>query len=362
MHYYNNESIYFAAPVCFYKTGFHFWNSQADLGKYHGFNVTMPHGKGMPENYEEMSPEDRAQHILNNCIIGMDETTVILANLEFFRGTEPDGGTIFEVGYCYANNSRCYGFTRDKRNMEFKHQNSFVKDFKKYESPGKPLPYSDLPFGVCVTAAMKITEGNQVDGFNMVLNDLEEERKRGKRRDNDETIYPVKKGDKPLIYLATLDRYEPDAKERYAKMKAVCAELGFDAIAPTDIDDSIAAIADPYERAYKTFEYWQSYVRGCDIIITELTDYHGLEPSADIAFEAGMATKLGKKSYAYMEDARIMRERMECKEDEKGSLRDAYDLNVENFNAPVNLMFKGSKMFGGKFDEIIKEVAADLKG
>ena len=40
--------------------------------------------------------------------------------------------------------------------------------------------------------------------------------------------------------------------------------------------------------------------------------------------------------------------------------RDHTGSNVENFNYPVNLMFGCSmKIFEGKFEEIMKEVAAD---
>lgn len=46
---------------------------------------------------------------------------------------------------------------------------------------------------------------------------------------------------------------------------------------------------------------------------------------------------------------------------EEKEYRDHTGSNVENFNYPANLMFGCSmKIFEGKFEEIIKEVAADL--
>ncbi len=44
-----------------------------------------------------------------NCKL-IDEADIVIANLNPFRGKEPDSGTCFEVGYAYAKGKTVYGY------------------------------------------------------------------------------------------------------------------------------------------------------------------------------------------------------------------------------------------------------------
>lgn len=47
----------------------------------------------------------------------IDECDIIAANLNPFRGSEPDSGTCFEVGYGYAKGKALYGYTGGPSSM-----------------------------------------------------------------------------------------------------------------------------------------------------------------------------------------------------------------------------------------------------
>ena len=49
-------------------------------------------------------------HYLDNC-------EYVVANLNTFRGMEPDSGTCFEIGYAYALGKKIYGYLDDGRTM-----------------------------------------------------------------------------------------------------------------------------------------------------------------------------------------------------------------------------------------------------
>lgn len=54
-----------------------------------------------------------------NCGL-IDEADIVIANLNPFRGDEPDSGTCFEVGYAFAKGKAVYGYLSDGRTMREK--------------------------------------------------------------------------------------------------------------------------------------------------------------------------------------------------------------------------------------------------
>lgn len=110
---FSKEKLYLAGPECFYTNGYTLWDAMRRKAEYNGFGVTMP-----SDNQLDMSSPDLRDHakaIFQNCANCMNESTAILVDLENFRGAEPDGGSIYELGMAYARGMRCYAYTRDKR-------------------------------------------------------------------------------------------------------------------------------------------------------------------------------------------------------------------------------------------------------
>ena len=80
-----------------------------------GFCVTLPNDD--PLDLDNANLQKRADSIFTNLEEVMLKTTAIVADLEAYRGAEPDSGTIFEIGMAYAKGAKCYGYTRDKRSF-----------------------------------------------------------------------------------------------------------------------------------------------------------------------------------------------------------------------------------------------------
>lgn len=357
----NQEKLYLAGPMCFYIDGYPRWYVMRDRAKVKGFAVTMP-----SEGELEMDPVDlrkNARIIFENCVKCMEASTAILCNLEFYRGPDVDGGSIFELGMAYAKGAHCYCYTRDKRPMVWKYQGSTLKNGAVYDQKGRVLPYGDLPFSPNIVGSSKIIEGDFDDCLRVFSVDMEEKRKHAAA---DSPVAPQKAcadhAGRPVVYLAGPERYDADAADVYAHRKALCAEKGFHAIVPTDAVPGLPLpdTDDPYRNAYLTFLRQQQHVRDCDILLANLNDFHGWEPDSDTAFECGMAYQLGKKMYSYMACTAPMIQRVPNFGPESG-YRDACGCNAENFDYPINLMFSASMpVYEGDFEAALEQMAASF--
>lgn len=352
------EKLYIAGPMCFYVDGYPRWYVMRDRAKIKGFEVTMPSDEELDLNHSDL--RKNADAIFANCAKCLNESTAILCNLEFYRGADVDGGSIYEVGMAYAKGARCYGYTRDKRPMAWKYQGSILRDGVAYDQKGRPLPYADLPFSPNVVGAMKIVEGDFDDCLQVFSLDCEERRKKSAFESGQaETIAgePPKDGGAPVVYVAGPERYDTDVQEQYKKIKEWGSKLGLRIIVPTDKAREVSEEqeSDPYARAYHIFDRQQQHVRDCDILVANLNDFHGWEPDSDTSFECGMAFQLGKKLYGYMDSTARMIDRVPSLGSEK-EYRDICGCNVENFDYPINLMFASSMTIlqGNVFDTIAK--------
>jgi nucleoside 2-deoxyribosyltransferase len=340
----------------------------------------LPNDRPLNTKQEEL--QKNADAIFENCKLAMLDSTVIIADLEAFRGVEPDGGTIYELGMAYARGLRCYAYTRDKRPMVAKYQGAEFRNGKIYDRTGRLLSYPELPFAPCIVGSSKIVEGDFGDCLKGLMTDLEEERKHkavvslpgttldtsgmsgeSSRPDFSQSdlkqsgLYHVSDVKRPVIYLSGPERYEENGAIIYEQQKEICRKYGYEAISPLDGLSPAIGWEDAYTQAYHTFHQWQQQVRNCDIILCNLNDFHGYEPSSDVSFECGMAWQLGKKCFGYMEDTTVMRDRIPHYGAEKNH-KDMYGYEVENFNYPINLMFSSSMpIYQGSFELVIAEIA-----
>lgn len=390
---FENEKIYIAGPECFYPNGQLLLKAMRCRVESLGFGVTLPNDH--PLDMENPQLKKRADSIFADLEKVMMDSTVIVADLEAFRGSEPDSGTVYEIGMAYARGIRCYGYTRDKRPLACKDQKYRLKDGAVYDEHGKPAAYKELPFSVCVVGSTKIIEGGFDDCLKALMTDLEEEYKRKGRGEqvretggsvletggsDSETAAdlaltqkergtedwagkgaaaPSAPGRRPIVYLSGPERYEEGAEALYIKMKEICGKYGMEARTPLDAieGETVCEGENPYMRAARLFERYQRHVRECDLVIANLNDYRGYECSNDTGFECGMAYQLGKAVFGYMEDAGPMKERVPHLGEENG-FRDPAGCNVENFDYPLNLMFGCSmRIFEGGFEEAVRKVA-----
>ncbi len=358
-----DESLYIAGPLVFYENGLKMWHSWRQQAEFYGYNVALPNEKKL--DFELGNKRSLSAAIFKNCRDSINETTTIIANLETYRGFMPDGGTVYEIGMAYAKGAKCYAYTRDKRINGMKYAAARYEHDNQYDLDGRILANRDLPFGPCIMGSCKVVEGDFSDALQSLTLDIEEASKLKANRHVEiktKAVNRTYKSDKPVVYLAGFERNDSDAIQKYATMKASLEKHGFDVLTPLDkaVGVEIIETDDKYERAYNQFDHYQQHVRNCDIILANLSDYQGYEPNEDVAFECGMAFQLGKKLFAYMDDTRHMVDRIP----NNGASelpRDINGLNVEDFEAPLNLMFAASyRIYDGKFEEVVEKMVEEL--
>lgn len=363
------EAIYIAGPECFYSDGNAQLEAMRRLAEAHGHTVTLPNDTKLDLDHADL--RENADTIFRNCAESMNASTAIICDLEFYRGAEPDGGSVFELGMAAARGIRCYGYTRDKRAMHWKYQGADLRSGTLYDRKQRSLPYAQFPFSPNLMGAVKIVEGDFARCLSVMELDIEQQqRDAALRRMADlpcgQTPHlpaPTARRDAaPVLLLAGPDRYAPDAAARYACMKEICTRYGFRPLTPLDMPAGLErfAAADGLDAACLAYAINRQHVVDCDVVLADLNDFHGWEPESDTAFECGMAYQLGKRLYATVDSVVRMRDRVPNLGQAHG-WRDACGCAVENFDYPLNLMFSSSMQLSARpFEDVVRQIAEDM--
>jgi nucleoside 2-deoxyribosyltransferase len=99
--------IYLAGPDVFRPDAAEHGRRAVALCAEHGFDAVFPLASALPSG---LSPQALARHIFEANIAHIAACDAVLANLDFFRGPEPDSGTCFEVGYAAALGKAVIGY------------------------------------------------------------------------------------------------------------------------------------------------------------------------------------------------------------------------------------------------------------
>ena len=106
--------IYLAGPDVFEQNAKEQGKALKELCRQYGFEGIFPLDNeivcdGTPYEVAKMIREANID-LINTC-------DIIMANLNPFRGLEPDSGTVYEVGYATALGKKVYGYAEDRRPM-----------------------------------------------------------------------------------------------------------------------------------------------------------------------------------------------------------------------------------------------------
>lgn len=93
------RTLYLAGPDVFRPDASAHGERLLALCADHGFTGVFPLEESLPEG---ASPQEVAAHIYRRNLERIEACDAVVANLDFFRGPEPDSGTCFEVGYAIA--------------------------------------------------------------------------------------------------------------------------------------------------------------------------------------------------------------------------------------------------------------------
>lgn len=83
----------------------------------------------------------------------IEASDYIVANVNPFRGKEPDSGTCFEIGYGYALGKKIYGYLDDTRTM-------LEKIGEETDEDGFLVEDFDLPVNLMLGCSMELIQGD----------------------------------------------------------------------------------------------------------------------------------------------------------------------------------------------------------
>ena len=90
---------------------------------------------------------------------------IVIADLNAFRGHEPDSGTVWECGFAYAMGKKVYGYMSDTRPMRSRF------DWAENDSNGFHIEDWDLPVNLELSfSADAIVEGSLEDVLKYLTN------------------------------------------------------------------------------------------------------------------------------------------------------------------------------------------------
>ncbi|MGV3572540.1 MAG: nucleoside 2-deoxyribosyltransferase [Ramlibacter sp.] len=101
------QRIYLAGPDVFRPDAAEHGRRLVALCAEYGFTGVFPLSATLPDL---PTPQALAAHIYRANIAHIDGCDAVVANLDFFRGPEPDSGTCFEVGYAVARGKPVVGY------------------------------------------------------------------------------------------------------------------------------------------------------------------------------------------------------------------------------------------------------------
>jgi nucleoside 2-deoxyribosyltransferase len=105
--------LYLAGPEVFFPDGEQRARAMRELCRSRGLEPISPLDAGEEPIDGNADERSLAEVIFDNNIAMIERSDAVVANMNHFRGPDPDAGTSFELGYGYARGKRCYVYAGD---------------------------------------------------------------------------------------------------------------------------------------------------------------------------------------------------------------------------------------------------------
>ncbi len=155
----NLPRIYLAGPDVFRPDAAEHGRRLVALCAECGFEGVFPLAQQLPDL---PTPQDVARHIYRANIAHIAACDAVAANLDFFRGAEPDSGTCFEVGYAAALGKPVVGYVPEPgswaRRIRQRHPQVAPADLR--DLHGWELEEFGLPLNLMLAVPARIVVGD----------------------------------------------------------------------------------------------------------------------------------------------------------------------------------------------------------
>ena len=153
------KKIYIAGPDVFEVNSIERGRALVHMCKRYGYEGLYP-----LDNVVDFSQSKQkiAQDIFEANIAMIQKADIIIANLNPFRGKEPDSGTVFECGLAYGLEKEVFGYLSHANNYidTFKKDEKFERDGYFCDVKERVIEDFDYPLNLMLACSTKIIEGD----------------------------------------------------------------------------------------------------------------------------------------------------------------------------------------------------------
>jgi nucleoside 2-deoxyribosyltransferase len=161
--------IYLAGPDVFRPDAESWANAARDLCSQYGCEALTPldHGESEP-----------AKICAGNLEL-IRTAAIVVANLNPFRGAEPDSGTVFELGYALALGKRVYGYLDKRETLRARVNRLEQADpARTHDNQGMAIEDFSLPLNLMLAVPTRIVAGGLADCLQTLREPSEDPRMR----------------------------------------------------------------------------------------------------------------------------------------------------------------------------------------
>lgn len=127
------------------------------LCRLHGFVGHYPTDPNPPP---ELNGTALAQWILQSNLAAIRQADAVVANLNPFRGVEPDSGTVFEVGYAHALGKPVWAYVDDDRPLLQRVPHTPGCDARAFDAQGFQVEDFGLPLNLMLACSVRLVRGD----------------------------------------------------------------------------------------------------------------------------------------------------------------------------------------------------------
>ena len=167
-------AIYLAGPDVFRPDAEAHGETLKALCAEFGFVGLYPLDHALPADIRE--PAAQAAWIYRANVGLIERADCVLANLEPFRGSEPDSGTAFEVGYATALGKPVYGYVDDAGSYAERirrHTPELIGEDPTRDRDGMTLEEFGLPLNLMLAVPSRLVAGGPREALRRLAEELE---------------------------------------------------------------------------------------------------------------------------------------------------------------------------------------------
>jgi nucleoside 2-deoxyribosyltransferase len=158
------RTLYLAGPDVFRPDAADHGRKLVALCAEFGFEGIFPLEESLPG---DLPPQALAARIYRANVDRIDRCDAVLANLDFFRGPEPDSGTCFEIGYAVARGKPVIGYVPEGGSFaqRIRQRHPAALRDAEHDAQGWGLEEFGLPLNLMLAVPCRIVVGDLRDAL-----------------------------------------------------------------------------------------------------------------------------------------------------------------------------------------------------